>query len=94
MDKTSNLIPITSEELVRYGAEISGGVVYIIRLDRKRYIDIHDKFVEWIFFLREEPTTKREDVALFTGRKVEYIHEITDLYYCLTGKKIRKKRAK
>ena len=83
---------ITPEELERFGAEISGGFVYIFRLDRKRFIDIHDLPDEWRFHLREEPSTKYEEVAIFRGRNIEYMNEIKDLYFCLTGKKLRRKR--
>ncbi len=92
MDRTPDISSITAEELVNYGAEVSGGFVYIIRVDKKRFIDIHDLPDRWIFHLREEPSTKYEEVAIFRGREITCMNEIKDLYFCLTAKKLRRKR--
>lgn len=49
MDNLAEILPITPDELAQYDAESVDGIVYVIRLDKKRFIDVLDRHGSWLF---------------------------------------------
>ena len=86
--KDINPIPLTEEWFLKFGFKKNKHENLILNLELDRKLEIIETKEGFYIELVQLPELSCEDIQFIVLRKIEYVHQLQNLYFALTGEDI------